>query len=440
MESNRAYVFRHPSTERFLGVVHQPKADNIIGDSTVSGTGEELDEDEVFWTGDFSESNHRPKPPSITAIKNQHSMGFRPPENFGILAALPEEEKQRTLGDRSILYRKTSISSSPSSSSMMIPVIPKHPQSHHEREYSQSVPSGKYHQSAPVNVPALSKAVAADAKGRNHVIPEVDDEDGEDEMLPPHEIVARGSDRTPLTTFSVLEGVGRTLKGRDLRQAQILNTSPMSSLYEAFATVDGDECRRSLLPTTPSPELSPPVPDQMAFAAPSGSRSAGNCPYCQHCCKSGHVIDRCFDLHPELKQRYSRNQLQSKIAQLQSHLGLGPASSATISFASPTATLGYSPLLPHPAPILEPPPVSSPSLTSRSLPLVILLIPSFMFLAVHTLMFLAVHTLMFFRQTLLRTQVCAAAKIMRLWEEVELGCKGKCEVTGQHNGEMMVLM
>ena len=35
-------------------------------------------------------------------------------------------------------------------------------------------------------------------------------------MLPPHEIVARGSAILPKTTFSVLEGVGRRLKGRDL--------------------------------------------------------------------------------------------------------------------------------------------------------------------------------------------------------------------------------
>ncbi|KAF8402575.1 hypothetical protein HHK36_010662 [Tetracentron sinense] len=145
-----------------------------------------------------------------------------------------------------------------------------------------------------------------------------------------------------------------------------------------IATVDGDERRRRLLLSTPSPELSPPVPDQMAFAAPSGSCPAGNRPYCQHCRKPGHVIDHCFDLHPELKQRYSRNrdqgnkdrgkwaprtsiiaevapassisdysQLQSQIAQLQSHLGLEDASSTTISFASPTATLATDKKNPH---------------------------------------------------------------------------------------------
>lgn len=49
---------------------------------------------------------------------------------------------------------------------------------------------------------------------------EVGDEVDEEEVLPPHEIVARVSLRNQKTTFSVLEGVGRTLKGRDLRQVR----------------------------------------------------------------------------------------------------------------------------------------------------------------------------------------------------------------------------
>lgn len=39
-------------------------------------------------------------------------------------------------------------------------------------------------------------------------------------MLPPHEIVARNSALSPALACSVLEGVGRTLKGRDLRQVR----------------------------------------------------------------------------------------------------------------------------------------------------------------------------------------------------------------------------
>jgi hypothetical protein len=55
---------------------------------------------------------------------------------------------------------------------------------------------------------------------RLYVSPSSLDEDDE-EMLPPHEMVARARAReSPMTTFSVLEGAGRTLKGRDLRQVR----------------------------------------------------------------------------------------------------------------------------------------------------------------------------------------------------------------------------
>lgn len=42
-----------------------------------------------------------------------------------------------------------------------------------------------------------------------------DDEDGE-EMVPPHEFIARRVARSPVVSCSMCEGVGRTLKGRDL--------------------------------------------------------------------------------------------------------------------------------------------------------------------------------------------------------------------------------
>ncbi|XP_042510748.1 uncharacterized protein LOC122086106 [Macadamia integrifolia] len=227
MEPNGVSAFRHdksPSSERFLELFSQPISENGSGD--VAGAGDELDEDDVFWTGDFSEPKrkHQFDHPSIITARRNNSMGFRKPDNFGILAALPEVDNKRTFGDRQFLYRKASVSPSPSSSSSstssssrMIPTIPKPPQSIMERERSMSVPAGKFHQSAPVNVPVMPKWAAS---GRNRAVLDEDDDKGEDEMLPPHEIVARGSARSSMTTFSVLEGVGRTLKGRDLRQVR----------------------------------------------------------------------------------------------------------------------------------------------------------------------------------------------------------------------------
>lgn len=46
-------------------------------------------------------------------------------------------------------------------------------------------------------------------------------EDNDDEMLSSHEMVARPRAReSPMTTFSVLKGARRKLKGRDLCQAR----------------------------------------------------------------------------------------------------------------------------------------------------------------------------------------------------------------------------
>ncbi|GFY92662.1 hypothetical protein Acr_08g0010580 [Actinidia rufa] len=95
-------------------------------------------------------------------------------------------------------------------------------------------------------------------------------------------------------------------------RTQILSTSPLPSLYEAFAIVDGDEQRHHLLPSLFLLESSPIVPDQRAFAASLGTQL-----YCQHCRKPSHLIGRCW------------------IAQLQSHLGLATTSQSS----GPTAAI-----------------------------------------------------------------------------------------------------
>lgn len=209
MEPNGVLNFRHrrsPSSDRFLGAFSSTESGSPV-------VGDELDEDEVFWTGDFSEQKRRSTTP-VSAGNQIHKLGFRQTDNFGILAALPDDERKRNSRDSSVLYRKSSISSS----SRMIPAVPKPTQNPQEREFSQSMPFRKFHQSAPMNVPMMPKA-KANSKHRE-LFELNDDDDGEDEMLPPHEIVARGSTKSPKTTFSMLEGAGRTLKGRDLRQVR----------------------------------------------------------------------------------------------------------------------------------------------------------------------------------------------------------------------------
>ncbi|KAG7950527.1 hypothetical protein I3843_13G117900 [Carya illinoinensis] len=208
--------------DRFLG--SSPHHDNTSSSSApASSAGVELNEDDVLWTGDFSDldHHHHSTPPSSASsnphnnlLHNHHHKSFAGSESFGILAALPENETSPNIRNFSHLYPKASLSlssssSSTSTSSRIIPTIPKPSQDR------MSLPSSVRYQSAPVNVPVLAKAM------RRHrefdAIDDVDD-DGDGEMLPPHEIVARV--QSPMLACSVLEGAGRTLKGRDLRQVR----------------------------------------------------------------------------------------------------------------------------------------------------------------------------------------------------------------------------
>ncbi|KAM7504188.1 hypothetical protein LguiB_003092 [Lonicera macranthoides] len=103
------------------------------------------------------------------------------------------------------------------------------------------------HQSAPVNIPDWSKIYGKHSMinsskkasrfddGDGHGVMRVgldsdeddDDDDDEDEdgdgdgnMMPPHEWIAKRHARSQKTSFSVFEGVGRTLKGRDLSRVR----------------------------------------------------------------------------------------------------------------------------------------------------------------------------------------------------------------------------
>ncbi|XP_022981621.1 uncharacterized protein LOC111480685 [Cucurbita maxima] len=62
---------------------------------------------------------------------------------------------------------------------------------------------------------------------------EEEEEEGLEERVPPHELIAKRLVRAQISSFSVLEGVGRTLKGRDLskvRNAVLTKTGFLESL------------------------------------------------------------------------------------------------------------------------------------------------------------------------------------------------------------------
>lgn len=191
---------RSPSYDRFIGVF-SPPSETTLSSSPSAVTGDELNEDNVFYNSHFSERQQRHR----SGISNSLCRS----EKFGILAALPE--RQGNLDGQFIVRKLGLPSSSTTPFSRAITSIPK-PHSSLEVKYSQSLPARRFQQSAPVNLPMFPR------KQRSGEVSDVDRND--DEMLPPHEIVARGWKQNQKNTFSVLEGVGRTLKGRDLRQVR----------------------------------------------------------------------------------------------------------------------------------------------------------------------------------------------------------------------------
>ncbi|CAJ1956164.1 unnamed protein product [Sphenostylis stenocarpa] len=205
------------SRERFLGVpTHATRFQNPSSNATA--TDDDLIEgDVVFSNNNHSNDDEDSIEPSSSSspIPNHHHKAFafgHSDSSFGILAALPENDHPSPNGSH-FVHQKPSVSvavslssSSSSSSARHIPAIPKPPP---DRIPSSSV---KFHQSAPVNVPMFP------TRRRHEFDEDVGDLVAEEEGLPPHVIVARNWSQSPALACSVLEGVGRTLKGRDLRQ------------------------------------------------------------------------------------------------------------------------------------------------------------------------------------------------------------------------------
>ena len=82
--------------------------------------------------------------------------------------------------------------------------------------------------SAPMDIPDWSKIYGKKAStggcgyGDHYHDNGEDDEydDDDDDMVPPHEWIARKLARSQISSFSVCEGMGRTLKGRDLSKVR----------------------------------------------------------------------------------------------------------------------------------------------------------------------------------------------------------------------------
>ncbi|GFY95385.1 hypothetical protein Acr_10g0007700 [Actinidia rufa] len=85
----------------------------------------------------------------------------------------------------------------------------------------------------------------------------------------------KGGSQLAVLTVSIAINFLMGLKPKfEALRTQIVNTTPMPSIFEAFAMVDGDERRHRLLQLPPPSVTESTIPDQMALAA-SGSRFSG---------------------------------------------------------------------------------------------------------------------------------------------------------------------
>jgi len=234
---------RSPPAERFLGLF-STRSPSLPSSSPSAG--DELLEGDLLFPA--------PAPSSDPPPDSSKNPGRVPRGHLGLLAALQEGERKvpgrggaaaaaaavavstvtsGTAG--TLLRRKATIaaaaaaasassatpSRSPPSASRAIPVAPR-------ARDPELPPLAPYHQSAPVEVPVpppWSRGRKWDELNGGSGDGDDDDEElfrGDAAMLPPHEMVARASagGAGPAAPFSMLEGAGRTLKGRDLRRVR----------------------------------------------------------------------------------------------------------------------------------------------------------------------------------------------------------------------------
>lgn len=207
MRDRRSASAMSPSL-RFLGFLnhHQQPADDADGQEL------ELDERDVVWSSSSSNSYSpsslasSPSPtPSTGGTSHRWPLSSSsrafPSGSAGLSALLADDDD-----DSVSQYHSPATEAIPAAARRDHPKHQMRPQPHH--------------QSAPVAVPAWSKAAAADRRRREAQQDQADaeeEEDGEDEsVVPPHEMAARRA----AAAASMMEGAGRTLKGRDLRRVR----------------------------------------------------------------------------------------------------------------------------------------------------------------------------------------------------------------------------
>ncbi|KAJ6927880.1 hypothetical protein NC652_012059 [Populus alba x Populus x berolinensis] len=122
------------------------------------------------------------------------------------------------LDESDIYHHTTTLSISPDfRKPVLSPRLVKKPTD--SREKTGGKPS-----SLPVNIPDWSRILKNEYRRGSDVVDDRGDVDDDDDVdgvrVPPHELLVRQMARSRIASFSVHEGIGRTLKGRDLSRVR----------------------------------------------------------------------------------------------------------------------------------------------------------------------------------------------------------------------------
>ncbi|GLU23303.1 hypothetical protein SLE2022_393230 [Rubroshorea leprosula] len=187
-------------SDRFLGSYGNGYA---AGESSTEGI--ELGEEEV-WSMEHDVSDRN------DSVGNNSQGEWSPVESNESASTGSRRNRRVHRSDRNVGGLSLAFDDSSTSSSKIVRQVRSH-------EGVAVTPRGQHHMatSAPVNVPDWSKIYRVDSVDSMHDSDDGCDDDDDSVMVPPHEYLAR-SKRSG--GASVFEGVGRTLKGRDLRRVR----------------------------------------------------------------------------------------------------------------------------------------------------------------------------------------------------------------------------
>lgn len=138
--------------------------------------------------------------------------------------SVEEREDSSDFNSRKSTDYYYSSSNSSSSTTWRVSTAPKMiPKSISTRTHETQMAANR--SSAPVDIPDWSKIygkMGSSAGDRSCGKNDDGDQYGgeEDDMVPPHEWIAQKLARSQISSFSVCEGIGRTLKGRDLSKVR----------------------------------------------------------------------------------------------------------------------------------------------------------------------------------------------------------------------------